>query len=61
MVVLVLEIKSAICFHPQNPIILLFLMWFEENKLFVFKKNASTFGLHFKFMLHVANFFNMPS
>jgi hypothetical protein len=61
MVVLVLEIKNVVCFHLQNPIILLFLMWFEKKKLFVFKENTSTFGLHFKFMLHVANFLNMPS
>jgi len=61
MVVSMLEIKSLVCFHPQNPIVLLFSMWFEKKKLIVFKENASTFGLHFKFMLHVANFLNMPS
>jgi hypothetical protein len=29
----------------------------EEKKLLAFKNNVSTFGLHFGFLLHIANFF----
>jgi hypothetical protein len=42
-----------------NNILVFGVVW--KKKLLVFKENVSTFGLHFKFVLHVAIFFNMPS
>ncbi len=57
MVVLILETKNLVCPCPLNLTTLLSMAQLEEKKLLAFKNNVSTFGLHFGFLLHIANFF----
>jgi hypothetical protein len=57
MVVLIFETKNLVCPCPSDLTRLLSMAQLEEKKLLTFKKIVPTFGLHFAFLLHIANFF----